>query len=199
MLTGARVRQLTGLDARRPREDKVNNEPPGSTPNRLRKEVEEAYRELSTPLLQYLRSMGCRHFQAEEIVQEVFLRFHRWRREGIKIRDRRGWVFRVAHNLCIDSHRDSRRLWSIDTQEGSRPPTQADPALDPERRVLHEERSRLIENEVARLPELQRECLRRRRQGDRYHEIGAALHISAAAAAECVRQAVKTLKKRARF
>jgi RNA polymerase sigma-70 factor (ECF subfamily) len=143
--------------------------------------------------------MGCSRFQAEEIAQEVLLRFLRWRREGVKINDLRGWAFRVAHNLWIDSRREFRRFWPIDAQDGGRSaPARVDPAPDPERRMLQRERFRQLENEVARLPELQQECLRLKRQGYRYREIASSLGISPAAAAECVRQAVRTLRKRSR-
>ena len=157
--------------------------------------MEAAFLGLRTPLLQYLRAMGCEASQADEIVQEVFLRFHQGRRSGLEVNDVRGWAFRVARNLWIDSRRESRRYEPVGAEDGGH---RADSVPDPERRLLQLERARRLAAEVARLPELQRECLRLKAQGYRYREIAATLKISMTAAAECVRQAVKILKKRSR-
>ena len=108
--------------------------------------------------------------------------------------DRRAWVFRVARNLYIDQRRDHQRyLTECQEEPALRDRTPSDAAPDPEQQALRRERVRLIEEEVLRLPELQRECMHLRAQGLRYREIATALDITLSAAVECVRSAVKKL------
>ena len=70
-------------------------------------------------------------------------------------------------------------------------PNDAEP--DPEQQMLQRERTRLIEEEVLRLPELQREWMHPRAQGLRCREIATTRDISMSAAVECIRSAVKKL------
>jgi RNA polymerase sigma factor (sigma-70 family) len=175
----------------------VNTAPPDSSSNRLRKEVEHWFLELRDPILQYLRALGCSQALAEEIAQEAFLRFHRGRRAGLQVNDVRAWVFSVVRNLWIDSRRKDQRFWTTPRQEEDRPdPPHIDSAPDPERQALERERMRLIAEEVLRLPALQRECLYLKSRGFRYREIAQALDIPITAAVDCVRRAVKRLRRR---
>jgi RNA polymerase sigma-70 factor (ECF subfamily) len=147
-------------------------------------------------VFRYLRTLGCRHSLAEEIAQETFLRLHRGLYEGLEVNDVRAWVFRVARNLWIDNRREYQRYWteSGDTTHRTKPVRTGGP--DPEQQVLLRERIRLIEEEIRRLPQLQRECMHLKARGFRYHEIAAALDISMTAAVDYVRRAVKRLGKR---
>ncbi len=141
--------------------------------------------------------MGCPHAAAEEITQEAFLRLHTAMRDGLRVKDVRAWIFRVARNLSIDHRREHQRYWTAGHAEGGlQDVPYADEAPDPEAQVLRRERMRLIETEVLRLPELQRECMQLKAQGLRYHEIAVTLDISMTAAVDCVRRAVKRLGKR---
>ncbi|MBZ5619797.1 MAG: sigma-70 family RNA polymerase sigma factor [Acidobacteriia bacterium] len=148
-------------------------------------------------MFRYLRTLGCRHWLAEEITQEAFLRLHRALRDGLLVNDVRAWVFRVARNLFIDSRREDQRYWATSHDERDRLDlARHASAPDPEQQVLQRERIRLIEEEVSRLPDLQRECMHLKAHGLRYHEIAVALDISMTAAVDCVRRAVKRLGKR---
>ena len=158
----------------------------------LRQQVEQWFLELRDPVFSYLRTLECPRQLAEEITQETFLRLHRALRDGLQLKDVRAWVYRVARNLCIDSRREKQRYWTTEPDDST------DSTPDPEQRVLRRERIRLINEEVMRLPELQRECVHLRAQGLRYHEIAVALGIPMTAAVDCVRQAVKILGKRFR-
>ncbi len=62
-----------------------------------------------TPLLRYAaRFVGAE--EAQDLVQEAFLRLHRHlKRHGADgIRSTSSWLYRVAHNLCMDSMRRNR-------------------------------------------------------------------------------------------
>ena len=105
-------------------------------------------------------------------------------------------MFRVARNLWIDSRRERRRIWTTREEEESPELTIADLQPDPEQQVLYRQRMRLIEQEVSRLPELQRECMRLKSQGLRYHEIADVLGVSMTVAVDRVRRTVKRLRTR---
>jgi RNA polymerase sigma-70 factor (ECF subfamily) len=164
-----------------------------------RRQIERWFLKLREPVFRYLRTLGCRHSLAEEITQEAFLRLHRALRDGLEVNDVRAWVFRVARNLCIDSRREHQRHWATDRDEfGRLDIAHSRLTPDPEQQVLRRERIRLIEKEVMRLPELQRECMHLKAQGLRYHEIAVTLGISVTAAVDHVRRAVKRLGRRFR-
>ena len=144
-------------------------------------------------MFRYLRALGCDHSIAEEITQETSPLFRALQTER-RVNDERAWVFRVARNLYIDSRRERQRFLVACGDEGNlqdRMPKDAEP--DPEQQMIQRERTRLIEEEVLRLPELQRECMHLRAQGLRYREIAMTLDISMSAAVECIRSAVKKL------
>jgi RNA polymerase sigma-70 factor (ECF subfamily) len=72
-------------------------------------EVVERY---ETPLLRYVgQFLGRSDGEAEDLVQETFLRLHRQVREGGagSVRNLSGWLFRVAHNLALDLLRGRSR------------------------------------------------------------------------------------------
>lgn len=170
-------------------------QPPDRSPHHIKREVERWFLELRDPVFRYLRSLGCHPSLAEEMTQEAFLRLYRSFQDGLEVSEVRAWVFRVVRNLWIDSRREHQR-YSTSQDEGKPTDlTPSDSSPDPEQQVLQRERTRLIEEAVRRLPELERECLHLRAQGLRYYEIALALDISKSAAVECVRRAVKRLRK----
>jgi len=171
--------------------------PPDSGSIRLRREVERWFLKFRDPVFRYLLTLGCPGWLAEEIAQEAFLRLHSALKDGLKVKDVRAWVFRVARNLWIDHERERRRYRT----EGPDDHRQADHAQtdsqpNPEQLMLKREWIRLIEQELLRLPRLQRECMRLKAQGLRYHEIAVALDISMTAAVDGVRRAVKRIRTR---
>jgi len=162
----------------------------------LSQEVERWFLDLRDPVFRYLRTMGCRSSLSEDITQEAFLRLHYALRDGLQVKHVRAWVFRVARNLAVDSQRDHQRHWQTHPKEEQLDAAHRDSAPNPEQQVLTRERMRLVEAEMRRLPALQRECMHLKAQGMRYHEIAGKLDISASAAVDCVRSAVKRLAAR---
>ena len=138
-------------------------------------------------LFVYSRQMlnGSRQ-DAEDALQDVFLRAYSSLRVSDDPISLRAWLYRVAHNRCID-HLRKPVPPAIDLFETSRRPLH-DPTLEAERR---EDLRRLIED-VRRLPEQQRSALlMREMDGLSYAELGEALGVSL--------QAVKSLLVRARI
>lgn len=144
-------------------------------------------------MFRYLRSLECDAALAEEITQETFLRLHRSLRDGLQVNEVGAWVFRVARNLWIDSRREQQRHWTM-PDASSRPGRESEPPPTPEDQLLQRERIRLIDEEIRRLPELERECVNLKLQGLRYHEIAIALDIPMSTAVDCVRRAVRKLR-----
>ena len=138
-------------------------------------------------LFVYSRQMlGGSRQDAEDALQDVFLRAY----SSLRVSDHpislRAWLYRVAHNRCID-HLRKPVPPAIDLFETSRRPLH-DPTVEAERR---EDLRRLIED-VRRLPDQQRSALlMREMDGLSYAELSEALGVSL--------QAVKSLLVRARI
>lgn len=138
-------------------------------------------------LFAYTRQMlsGSRQ-DAEDALQDVFLRAYAALRANDRPVSLRAWLYRVAHNRCIDQLRRPTPAHS-DVFEMSRGPLR-DPLQETERR---EDLRRLVED-VSRLPEAQRSALLMREiDGLSYQELADALDVTV--------PAIKSLLVRARI
>jgi RNA polymerase sigma-70 factor (ECF subfamily) len=158
----------------------------------LQDQVARLYEETREDVYRYLLTLGLHPPQAQEAVQEVFLRFYVTLRKGEKIESPRGWLFRVAHNLGLKTR----------TKQDAHPPFDpelegrlAGKELDPEEGLIDRERMRRFHRAVEALSPQQKRCLFLRLEGLRYPEIGAALGISASTAGEFLRRAITRLRK----
>jgi RNA polymerase sigma factor (sigma-70 family) len=137
-------------------------------------------------LFGYARQMlGGSKSDAEDVLQDVFLRAY----DALRVDGRevllRAWLYRVAHNRCIDQLRRPAPAPS-DIYDLNRGPSQ-DPMAEAERR---EDLRRLVAD-VRRLPEQQRSALlMREMEGLSYNELAAALDVTV--------PAIKSLLVRAR-
>jgi RNA polymerase sigma factor (sigma-70 family) len=152
---------------------------------------DEAYRVIHDRyrqrLFSYMRQMlaGSRP-DAEDALQEVFLRAYAALRADDRPIALRAWLYRVAHNRCIDQLRRPVPA-SVDVYDVSRSPV-SDPLEETERR---EDLRRLVED-VRRLPAQQRSALLMRElEGLTYAEQADAHEVSV--------PAVKSLLVRARL
>ena len=147
--------------------------------------IHDRYR---TRLYAYVRQMlGGSKSDAEDALQDVFLRAYSALRANGREIALRAWLYRVAHNRCIDQLRRPVPQ-AADVFDVSRAPVADDPSTATERR---EELRRLVED-VRRLPEQQRSVLlMREMEGLSYADLAAALDISI--------PAVKSLLVRARM
>jgi len=140
-----------------------------------------------TRLLAYVRRMlppGPRA-NAEDVLQDVYMRAY----SALRADDRpvavRAWLYRVAHNRCIDElRRPGAQPTEIVEQEG-------DPRLDPALAAERRENLRRLVVDLGRLPEQQRSALLMREiEGFTYAELGSTLGVT--------QPAVKSLLVRAR-
>ncbi|HWH09697.1 MAG TPA: sigma-70 family RNA polymerase sigma factor [Solirubrobacteraceae bacterium] len=142
-------------------------------------------------LLAYAAQMlGGSRADAEDALQDVFVRAHQALRSNRQPIMLRAWLYRIAHNRCVDQLRRPAPIPSeimpgaqLALSRGARhdPPTEAERSEDLRRLVA----------DVHSLPEQQRSALLMRElQGLSYEELGCALGISVAG--------VKSLLLRAR-
>jgi len=147
--------------------------------------IHERYRQR---LFAYARQMlsGSRS-DAEDAMQDVFLRAYGALRADERPVQLRAWLYRVAHNRCIDQLRRPMPA-AVDLFDLTRGPSLHDPLEQAERR---EDLQRLV-NDVRRLPEQQRSALlMREMEGLTYKELSEALAVSV--------PAIKSLLVRARI
>ena len=139
-------------------------------------------------LFAYVRQMLSAHSRqdAEDVLQDVFVRAFVALRADERDVTVRAWLYRVAHNRCID-HLRRPTPPPADIYDVSRTPLH-DPLEDAQRR---EDLRRLV-HDVGRLPEQQRSALLMREiDGMSYADLAAALGVTV--------PAVKSLLVRARI
>jgi RNA polymerase sigma-70 factor (ECF subfamily) len=160
--------------------------------------VQRSFEELREPLYRYLHTSGATPADAEDIVQEALIRLYRQLHQGAQITDDRPWVFHVARNLWIDQRRRLQRMGSLKTGLQARPGNdqQADPAPNPEQRLVQQQRLDRLYESLDNLTGLQRECLSLRAEGLRYREIAEVLDLSLSTVVDAVRRAVTNLRRR---
>jgi len=151
--------------------------------------IHDRYR---TRLFAYARQMlsGSRA-DAEDALQDVFVRAY----AGLRASDRevslRAWLYRIAHNRCIDELRRASGIESLSAPAEVLELVQA-PTADPMDAVARRESLRRLVEDVQRLPEQQRSALLMRElSGMAYSDLAVALEVTV--------PAVKSLLVRARI
>lgn len=155
--------------------------------------VVELYELLRPALHAYIASLGLNQEQAEDIIQETFLRLMRHIIRNGPERNLRGWLFRVARNISVDLHRFERR-WRYDIEVAVLSQGCLDPAPNPEEKVILEERKKQFESACDQLTPKQRRCVLLRAEGLRYREIAMILGVSVQRVGELMQRAISSLE-----
>jgi RNA polymerase sigma factor (sigma-70 family) len=146
--------------------------------------IHDRYRQRLFAYVRQMLSPGSRQ-DAEDVMQDVFVRAYGALRADEREVNVRAWLYRVAHNRCID-HLRRPTPPPAEIFEMSRKPLH-DPIEEAQRR---EDLKRLVED-VGRLPEQQRSALLMREiDGMSYADLASALDVTV--------PAVKSLLVRAR-
>lgn len=91
--------------------------------------IEELFEALESPLLGYaLRLVGERS-QAEDIVQEAFMRLHA---HFAEVREPRRWLYRTAHNLALNQRRASGKIVPLEPNSPDAPHAHQEEVSDPQ-------------------------------------------------------------------
>jgi len=109
------------------------------------------------------RMLGNRH-EAEEIVQDTFLRVFSHLDSYNAEKKFSTWIYRIAHNLCIDRMRKRRKVYSLDAElpEGEGIDGYAQMPLDessPEELLLVSETQRHVREAILELPDKYRSAV----------------------------------------
>jgi RNA polymerase sigma factor (sigma-70 family) len=138
-------------------------------------------------LFAYVRQMLATHSRqdAEDVLQDVFVRAFGALRSDSRAINVRAWLYRVAHNRCIDHlrrpHPPAAEIFEVSRK----------PLLDPVDEAQRREDLKRLVADVGRLPEQQRSALLMREiDGLSYNELAGALDVTV--------PAVKSLLVRAR-
>ncbi|MEW5978739.1 MAG: RNA polymerase sigma factor [Acidobacteriota bacterium] len=137
-----------------------------------KEKVTEVLELLQDSLFRYLVRVLEDPAEAEDVMQEVFVRLYCSLRKGKVIEDIRPWIFRVAHNLAVDRFRRKNPFellgpagWELVEAEVE------DPAPTAEAAVLEKERRERFIHALRRLPPQARHCMELRAEGLTYREI----------------------------
>jgi RNA polymerase sigma-70 factor (ECF subfamily) len=164
--------------------------------NLARGEALRWFDELRDPLHRYLLCAGASPADADEAVQESFLRLYRQLEKGGDLTNLRGWVFQVARNYLRDERKSARRQRSVPLDDAmERAGRLADPRGSPEQCMLGEERTRRLRAAIEKLSAEQRECMLLRASGLTYREIAAVLGVNISSVGVLVRRAVARLSE----
>ena len=145
-------------------------------------------------LFRYVRRLGLHRDDAEEVIQEAFIRLTICIREKNKIERVQGWIVRVVHNFAINkllkNERDGARIRETTGFEWA---SFIDPTLTPEEALLRQEQRKELETALSQFSPIKRQCYLMRVQGFHYKDIGMALGISGQRAALVVKQVTAKL------
>ena len=161
---------------------------------KLEEQITLMFDELRGPVYRYLLCLSASPTEADEIIQETFLRLYRHLNAGGREDNLRGWVFRVAHNIGINEFKKRNRLSSIAPGEFAKvEASTTDPRPSPEELLLRREKMARVHAAISTLSEQQRQCLYLRAEGFRYREIAEILEVTISTVAESLRRAIKKL------
>jgi RNA polymerase sigma-70 factor (ECF subfamily) len=159
----------------------------------LQQEVLVLFDRFRDPLLRYVCACGVGVGDGEDIVQDVFLVLFRHLQRNGSRSNLQGWLFRVAHNLALKRRARQQREVAQLCCDAHAGPIAVDAALDPERRLVDDERRLLLRRVLDALPERERQCLHLRHDGLRYREIAKVMGISLGAVAKLSARAIARL------
>jgi RNA polymerase sigma-70 factor (ECF subfamily) len=145
-------------------------------------------RGLSPVLLSFFRSQAAIREQADDLLQETWLRIHRVRHTYRPGEPLLPWVFAIARRVGIDGYRRKRRITSHECTMD----------LPPEQTARAESQNTLIEFEtlVAALPEAQREVVVMMKvQGLSLEEVARATSSTVGAVKQKAHRAYESLRR----
>ena len=150
------------------------------------------------PLIDYASGLLGNRAQAEDLVQEAWLRFER--AAGRRPLDQPlGYLYRIVRNLALDGHRYRTRESHVITGAGFELASDLSPddSPSPERVALYKDELAQVMEAMAELPERTRIALEMHRIGGRrLKEIAAVLNISVPLAQILVTDGVQHCKRR---
>lgn len=153
---------------------------------KTRSDVETLWREFALPVRNFLRARTRTEADAEDLLQEVFLRIHKSITTLQHPAKLQGWVYRIARNAVIDLYRTKNSMESLASENV---------AADPEGRSVVD-LTPTLKRFIAELPPTYREPLVRHEfQSEPLQEIATDLGLSLTAVKSRVRRARLMLRE----
>ena len=164
---------------------------------------EEAFEAVFTryyPLVYRLafRCTGQRD-EADDIAQEVFLRFYNAPPHATSEEERRAWLCRVTTNLGLNALRSrQRRIYHEEKASDSvqQPASEDATQLNPEQHLIAHEQAVFIRSVLAELPERQQTYILLRSIGSSYAEIAQATGVAPASVGSLLARAEREFRRR---
>jgi RNA polymerase sigma-70 factor, ECF subfamily len=156
--------------------------------------VEQLYEEHYEGLYRYMVHIGRCPADADELVQEAFLRLFKNLRDGNKIEKPKSWLIGTLHRIWVDESRKSSRSVEydaihVDAWEGNA----VDPGPTPEAELLQRERADQLRRAMAQLTERQYQYLLLRTEGLKLREIADIFEVTVQSVAEVCTRAMDHL------
>jgi RNA polymerase sigma factor (sigma-70 family) len=144
-------------------------------------------------LMQLLRRRGRTPEEAEDLVQEAFLRLHVFLQEGKEVRESEAFLVRTVLNLSVDTHRREHRDLYVEEAVENLPLVDLAPA--PEEILAAEQRLKrmrqVLDTKVS--PRTREVYFLHRLEGYTYDEIGHRMHMSSRTVEKHIARAVTAL------
>ncbi len=137
--------------------------------------------------------------EADDIAQEVFLRFYRMPPSAPTEGEQRSWLCRVATNLSLNALRSQQRRTHHEEQAGDRATQNGNVngiEKSPEEHLLAAEQAALIRSVLAELPEKQQAYILLRSVGCSYAEIAEATGVASASVGSLLGRAEREFRRR---
>jgi RNA polymerase sigma-70 factor (ECF subfamily) len=156
--------------------------------------VERLYDEHYRPVYRYLVLTGAARADADEVLQEAFLRLLRVLGDGQDIARPRNWLLRVCHNIRQDAVRRQIRRRSATAEEiETHDLSQTDPEPNPEAQAAEHEQLDRVRRAMSQLSARQREYLLLRAEGMKLREIAELYGTALQSVAESCARAMEKL------
>jgi RNA polymerase sigma factor (sigma-70 family) len=137
--------------------------------------------------------------EADDIAQEVFLRFYRTPPHATSEGERRAWLCRVATNLGLNALRAWQRRVYHEERAGSgvqQSGSEGAEQLNPEQHVIANEQAAFIRSILADLPERQQAYIVLRSTGLSYAEIAQVTGVAPASVGSLLARAEREFRRR---
>jgi RNA polymerase sigma-70 factor (ECF subfamily) len=160
--------------------------------------VTEFYRQVAIPATRVIAGQfKGRTWDAEEVVDEAFLRLGRAIASGLSIGSPTAWIVAVARNLMLDRIRkDLAYAEFLEKHAALTAPAPDTPAI--EEILFDRERVTRLRRAIARLTQPERVCLMARARGLKLREIGPLVGMDLRRAAEMLQRIIEHLREEVR-
>jgi RNA polymerase sigma factor (sigma-70 family) len=156
--------------------------------------IEEVFAALESPLLSYALRLTGGTEQAEDVVQEAFMKLHA---QFAEVREPKRWLYRTVHNLALNQRRQTAKVVSLhqpDEHGVTSDCDLTDPMLMPDEQIARWEGIGLVRLSLETLDARSRELIRLKFNEDlSYQEISKRTGLKTGHVGYLLHHALKTV------